>query len=156
MTTREIHFYNASSEDTRTPYILGQEPIEYTFDGKEGSIYFDGYYYVEDHAPPYPEDDDIDICERERRHDEWLPKKAIMFTTLRETEPSKVETREDGSIHTEYNYLEKDMYMIEIYKREKDEVTNQYSDMGDEYDGMKVCFFPTRKQRIFFRVLETL
>ena len=154
MTTLNIDFQNAPDDNSSLPYILGQEPIDFKFDGKEGSIFFNGYYYVEDHAPPYPEDEDLDLWDRPRRYKEWLPRKACMFTSLRETEPSKIETHANGSTYTHYNYIEKGLYIIEIYKRVIYECTNQYSELEDE--GMQVCFFPTDKQTIYFRVLENL
>ena len=80
MTTRQIYFRDyEKSIRQRMPYIHGQEPIEYFCDGKEGYIHFDGYYYVENHAPPYTEDDELEMCDRPSRYDTWLPQKLIMF-----------------------------------------------------------------------------
>ena len=160
MTTIEIEMYKAESEGFATPYIKGQEPIEYICDGKEGSILFDGYYYVEDHGPPYPEDSDPDLkpWERPRRYSEWLPKKCMMFMKRRETEPSKEEYDEvEKCTRIYYNYLEQQNYMIEIYKRVIHECTDEISEIEDD-DGspMNVCFFPTNKQTIYFRVLEEI
>ena len=71
-----------------TPYICGQRPISYECDGKEGVIFFNGYYYVENHAPPYPEDDLLKRWEIPRRYNEWLPKEALLF--VKEEEGEKV------------------------------------------------------------------
>ena len=48
-------------------------------------------------------------------------------------------------------------YIIEIFKKVIHEITDVYSPVEDQ-DGtlMDVCFFPTRKQTIYFRVLEAL
>lgn len=121
----------------KTPYICNQEPIEYFCDGKEGYIHFDGYYYVENHAPPYLEDEALGP----RRYDVWLPQKLTMFVQLFEKET--------------YKELECLQYIVEIYKKVIHENTDVISDI-EEGDGekMKVCFFPTNRQTIYFRVLE--
>lgn len=41
-------------------------------------------------------------------------------------------------------------YSIEIYRREILENTSEYS---DEVDGMRVCFFPSNRMRIWFNIL---
>jgi len=46
-------------------YIMDDKPIEYKCDGKEGSIYFNGYYYVEDGPPSH-----------NTRYDKWLPENS--------------------------------------------------------------------------------
>jgi len=159
MTTIEVCMYTANPGDYATPYIKGQEPIEYICDGKEGSILFDGYYYVEDTSPPYPEDNDPNLkpWERPRRHSEWLPKKCMMFMTRRETEPSKEEYDEETFVtRVFYNILEKQQYVIEIYKRDIHDCTDVISQIEDNGSPMDVCFFPTNKQTIYFRVLEEI
>ena len=138
MTTRQINFYDYEERTSRkTPYICNQEPIEYFCDGKEGYIHFDGYYYVENHAPPYLEDEALGP----RRYDVWLPQKLTMFVQLFEKET--------------YKELECLQYIVEIYKKVIHENTDVISDI-EEGDGenMKVCFFPTNRQTIYFRVLE--
>ena len=151
MTTRQVNFYvYEKNTHKQTPYICGQEPIEYFCDGKEGYIHFDGYYYVENHAPPYPEDDGLTL----RRYDVWLPQKLLMFMQLFEKEPYKVEI--DGNTTTSYyKELESLQYIIEIYKKVVHENTDVISELEDD-DGekTKVCFYPTDRQTIYFRVLE--
>jgi hypothetical protein len=108
----------------------------YECDGKEGTIAFNGYYYVENGPPPYPED----IHRRaRRRYSEWLPKKVFM------------------SLKSHDNQRQAVFYKIEIYKMEVYESTNEISEIDDE-DGetMKVCFFPTNRIRLWFRVLENM
>ena len=153
MTTREVYFYQYE-EDThqQTPYICGQESIEYLCDGKEGYIHFDGYYYVENHAPPYLEDEALGPI----RYDVWLPQKLIMFTQLREKEPYNVEVV-DNVTKSYYKELETLRYIIEIYKKVIHENTDVISDIeSNNKDAMRVCFFPTNRQTIYFRVLEIL
>jgi len=138
MTTRQINFYAYEERTSRqTPYICNQEPIEYFCDGKEGYIHFDGYYYVENHAPPYLEDEGLGP----RRYDVWLPQKLIMFVQLFEKEA--------------YKELECLQYIVEVYKKVIHENTDVISDIDDgDGENMKVCFFPTNRQTIYFRVLE--
>ena len=139
MPKTEIYFNTARKEDHRVPYISNDEPIEYVCDGKEGHVTFDGYFYVEDHAPPYPEDEGIPIHEC-RRTTEWLPKTVAMY--VRTLEGEKV--------------LEDHAYLVEIYKRVKHECTNKYSELDGEGAPMRVCFFPTDRQTMYFRIVETL
>ena len=151
MTTREVYFYQYE-EDThqQTPYICGQEPIEYSCDGKEGYIHFNGYYYVENHAPPYLKDEAL----RQRRYDVWLPQKLKMITQLREKEPYKEEVV-DNVTTSYYKELECLQYIIEVYKKVIHKNTDVIGEIGDD-DGenTRVCFFPTNRQTIYFRVLE--
>ena len=132
MEIRQVQFYNAPDDQSRLPYITGEPPIEFNFDGKEGSILFNGHFHVEDHAPPY---DGNAI-----RHDQWLPIKAMMITLLAESESVSIA---DG------------MYMVEIYKRISHECTEDYIDL-EGHPGKKISFHQMAKQTIFFKVLETL
>lgn len=141
MTTIDNISFQGIHDDYRVPYICSDEPFEYVCDGEEGYITFDGYYYVENHAPPYPEDSDL---ENSGRYPEWLPKTMNMIYVKREeAPPSKV--------------IEETVYTIEIYKKIIHKSTNRISQIEDD-DGevMNVCFFPTNKQTIYFRILETL
>ena len=138
MTTRQINFYEyETGTHGKTPYICNQEPIEYFCDGKEGYIHFDGYYYVENHAPPYLEDEGLGP----RRYDVWLPQKLIMFVQLFEKEA--------------YKELECLQYIVEVYKKVIHENTDVTSDIEDaDGENMNICFFQTNRQTIYFRVLE--
>ena len=151
MTTRQINFYAYEERTSRqTPYICNQEPIEYFCDGKEGYIHFDGYYYVENHAPPYLEDDAFEP----RRYDVWLPQKLTMFAQLFEKEPYKVEVVDNVTTCC-YKELECLQYIVEIYKKVIHENTDVISEIEyDEREKMNVCFFPTNRQTIYFRVIE--
>jgi hypothetical protein len=127
----------------------------YECDGKEGSIEFDGYYYVEAGPPPYPEDSDptIQPWDKPRRYSEWLPKKVFMSMTLRDKEPYRTERFNEGWTQ-HYTEHKKEFYMIEIYKKEIYESTDVISQIDDDGELMDVCFFPTNKMKLWFRVLE--
>ena len=147
MTRRSVSFYGYEKGiQQRTPYISGQEPIEYVCDGNEGHIHFDGYYYVEDEP--------LEQWDRPRRHQEWLPQKLIMCMQLCEKEPYKVEVVNNAT-RSYYKELDKLQCVVEIYKRiihEKTDVLSEIEDSNGET--MNVCFFPTNRQTIYFRVLE--
>jgi len=102
--------------------------IEYN--EKEGSIHFNGYYYVEDHAPPYPEDLKLEPWERPTRYNKWLPRVVTM------------------SVYEDNTYNE---YQIEIYKRIIHESTDKISEIEEDGEPIRVCFFPTNRQTIYFR-----
>jgi hypothetical protein len=138
MTTLEIYFRGPK----KTPYIYNQDTIEYICDGITGSLCFDGYYYVED------------TKKEEARYSDWLPQTLDMYVKRRETEPYKKEVGENGYTRYFYNTVEENLYTIEIYKRVIHESTDIISQVEDE-DGeeMNVCFFPTNKQTVYFRVL---
>ena len=108
--------------------IYISELLEYN--EKEGSIHFNGYY-VEDHAPPYPE---VESWERHTRYNIWLPRVVIM------------------SVYKD-DYKE---YTIEIYKRIIHESTDKISEIEEDGEPMRVCFFPTNRQTIYFRILSLL
>jgi hypothetical protein len=74
----------------------------------------------------------------------------------REKEPYKQEVDEKGISTSYYNIIEEYMYLIEIYKRVIHESTDKYTEIEEDGMPMKVCFFPTNKQTIYFRILETL
>jgi hypothetical protein len=136
MTTREVYFYQ-HEEDTyqQTPYICGQEPIEYLCDGKEGYIHFNGYYYVENDPPPYNEDiynQATRIC----RNNKWLPRKHIMNLIYNQGE----------------KYIE-ELYVIEIYKKETHESTDTISYIEDG-ELIECLFFPTNYLTLHFNIIS--
>jgi len=157
-TTYDIYFHTISKEEYSSPYVRDSDSVIYECDGKEGSLAFDGYYYIENGPPPYPEDSDPTLkpWEKPRRYSEWLPKKVSMSLTLRETEPYKTEKIEEGGIRCYYKELQKVYYIIEIYKKEVYDSTDVISEIEDDGEPMNVCFFPTNKMKIWFRVIEDL
>ncbi len=157
MIITEIMTHN-SPEDPNL-YISGMRPIEYECDGKSGFIHFDGYYYIENHPPPYSEDEHLKPWERPRRYSSWLPKTLFIQVTKRQEEPYKEEVSESGVTTRYYDIIEQKFYQIEIYKKEVFESTDKISENADfDEDGepIHICFFPTNIQKVYFRVLETL
>lgn len=121
---RSFTFFSAEHHG-REPYI--QEFIDYTLDGANGYIHFNGYYYVPD---------------------EEFPKRIFFITGLNEVVAS-----EEG--YTKYELQDAHMYEVDIFKRDIVRKTDQISEIEDE-DGtpMRVCFFPTNEQKLHFRVLN--
>lgn len=147
MTTLDIQFHSLQG---RAPYIVNRASTEYTCDGKEGSITFDGYYYVEDHADSIQEDH-----APEEGDAQYLPQTLYLFMNRREKEPYKTEVSEMGYTTSHYRTIEEYAYIVEVYKRVKHESTDRISNIEDsDGEDMKVCFFPTNKQTIYFRVLD--
>ena len=136
MPTYYVQFHTASPGDFSVPYVRHSDSVVYECDGKEGTIAFNGYYYVENGPPPYPEDSDGHI---RRRYSEWLPKKVFMSLKPCDKHHKSV------------------FYMIEVYKMEMYESTNEMSEIDDEEgEATKVCFFPTNRMKLWFRVLEDM
>jgi hypothetical protein len=157
MPKREIHFLHSGASSS-PPHI--RELHSYICDGSEGIIEFDGHYYLSNgsETPLY------------LQSSKSLPTKEIIFTQLLSDTPKYV-TRaphpyqplelvpshsSQNIEYVSYDVLEENLYLIEIYRRKIVECTDQISTIEDE-DGeeMKVCFFPTARQRLYFRVLET-
>ena len=156
MTTLEAHFmYTKASE--WPPHIMGQTPTAYECDGKEGFITFNGSYYVENHPPPYPEDEALPVYERPRRYTEYLPKTHFLTVNIRETEPYRVDVSGNRTTH-HYKELEQKLYMVEVYKKVVHKCTDQYGPVDLDGDGelTQVCFTPTNLQTVYFRVLEVI
>ncbi len=128
----QLRHFQFFSTDRRDPYI--RSVIDYQISDTEGSITFDGYYYV---------------------LNEEFPIKTMYNTTLREEKPYEEGMSEDGGTYVKYKNVEDKWYEIEIYDRVKIEDTSKFSEVNDE-DGelMRVCFFPTYKQKILFKVIK--
>lgn len=140
---------------TRGPYI--QELFDYTCDGSEGSFEFNGYYYVDD-----GENEDF------RDHQKKMPTTEVVHVKkISDAPPVITYTEEpswlaepDGSRplvqvrHTKHEILDEHTYVIEIYKRKVIENTDRFSKVRDGDEEMDICFFPTDRQRLYFRVLE--
>ena len=125
---KEAHLYDVHFfSKGSAPYVRNLLDYELTRDG--GHITFDGYYYIEDSE---------------------LPTVHEMYFSKRQPEPYRV----DGNTY-HYHF---DFHMaatIEIMERETGRITDRISKEVDE-DGeeMNVCFFPTKIQRLHFRVIE--
>lgn len=156
MKTYDIQFYSIG-ESSRVPYVVKGDTVVYNCDGKEGSIEFDGYYYVESGPPPYPEDSDPTIkpWDKPRRYSEWLPQKVMINVLQRDKEPYRTETFENSWNEYYTEYL-REFYTIEIYNKEVYESTDVISEIDDDGEPMHICFFPTNKMKLWFRVIEDM
>lgn len=128
----EFHFVHHDASNGLLPYI--RECIDFSRDDLNGSITFNGYYYEDDSK---------------------LPQKMLMFYSKYESEPYE-EKDISGVRHSYFKKLEELMCDIEIIGRTIIENTDHYSDEIDE-DGseMRICFFPTNKQTLHFKILKT-
>jgi hypothetical protein len=129
----------------RTPYVDSYEPLEYTCDGTKGSLTFDGHYYIEDEEPTNEE--------RAESPHMYLPQKLELYVHVHDAKPYKTEVNDQGITVSHYRTINKYAHVVEIYKRVKHASTNKISTIEGEGD---VCFFPTNKQTIYFRVVRPL
>ena len=128
MGSREFEFH---TKDRRNPYI--DEVIDYNVSEDKGYLYFNGYYYV---------------------LNEEFPIRMFFSTVLYEDEPYEV-TQNGSDTYKRYKVLEKKFYEVEVYDREKLKDTSEFGEMEDENGSMmRVCFFPTHEQKIYFRVIK--
>jgi hypothetical protein len=123
------HVHFTTPDDSRGPYV--QRLIDYELTPTGGHITFDGYYYIEDSD---------------------LPKILTLDFSKREEKPYKV-VNGGHHYHFEFNYAAE----VEIHEREIIKITDAISTIEDD-DGeeMRVCFFPTRIQRLHFSVIKLL
>lgn len=144
--------------DRAHPYV--QEAFAFECDGRHGYLEFNGYYYV----------NDVGATEDDRRFSVSLPKEEMVIVTRRLDVPPLIWRAYEPSFlkdangaHplvemelTEYR-VDQASYKILVERREKIYNTDVLSTI-DDADGeeMSVCFFPTDKQRVYFRVLEVL
>lgn len=86
---------------------------------------------------------------------EEFPKRIFFNTTVREEKPYEEKQTEYG-YEAKYRTVEDKFYEVEIYDRIKIENTSSYDEV-DEEDGskMRICYFPTHEQKIYFKVLNT-
>jgi hypothetical protein len=141
--------------DRAHPYI--QEAFEFECDGLNGFLEFNGYYYVDDGV-------------EEPRFGRCLPKEETIIVTRRLNVPPRIWRAYEPSFLkdanganplvemevTEYR-VDQACYKILVERREKIYNTDVLSTVEDaDGEEMSVCFFPTDKQRIHFRVLEVL
>jgi hypothetical protein len=140
----ELDFFNKTM---LTPYI--QELISYDLSGTEGCIHFNGYYYVinaEEHDPLYYRDPSS-----------ILPQKMYMLFKKHSKEPCRIEDVSGGWKRARYEMEEERFYYIECHKKVELENTSVYGPVLEENGViLNVCFFPTARQRLYFRVLKVL
>jgi hypothetical protein len=141
--------------DRAHPYV--QEAFEFECDGLDGFLEFNGYYYVDDGV-------------EEPRFGRCLPKEETIIVTRRLDVPPRIWRAYEPSFLKDANgvnplvemeiseyRIDQCGYRIVVSRREKiynTDVLSRIEDNGGEE--MDVCFFPTDKQRIHFRVVEIL
>ncbi len=125
---RRFEFF---SRERRDPYV--QHLIDFQINDKEGFIHFDGYYYV---------------------MNEEFPKHIFFNTTVREEKPYEEKQTEYG-YECKYRTIEDSFYEVEIYDRVKIENTSSYDEVDEDGQKMRICYFPTHEQKIFFKVINT-
>lgn len=161
---RNTNFWFTGYKVSRIPYV--RELIEYTNDKKEGMIYFNGYYNV--NRIPREEITREMQMNGMIKYDISLPQKLLMvyeeyeetpYLVNEEFETHIIDGKEVQVPHTTEKYKTIDIYLqeIEVYRAEDIEDTSVYSTIEDD-DGeeMNVCFFPTMKMKLYFRVLRNL
>lgn len=133
----DIKFDSLDDDQLTIPYITQKNSIKYETHGKEGKIYFNGYYYIEN-DPLTAEEELVEIWKRPRRYLKNLPRRHMMYIYYEE------------STYT-------DAYIIEIYKKETHERTNLISKVEDDAESeMNICFFPTNNLTLHFKIISTL
>jgi hypothetical protein len=125
---RRFEFF---SRERRDPYI--QHLIDFQINDLEGYIHFNGYYYV---------------------MNEEFPKRVFFNTTVREDKPYEEKQTEYGCEY-KYRTVEDSFYEVEIYDRIKMENTSSYDEVDEDGHKMRICYFPTHEQKIFFKVINT-
>ncbi len=125
-------------------------------DDQNGMIEFDGYYYVNDGSEDF------------ESYSVLLPIEEEIIVTHRLDTPPRVWRGQEPSFFKDKNgerplvdmeyaehRLDRHFYKIRIERREKLYNTDVTSTIeGEHGEEMRVCFFPTDRQRIYFRVLE--
>jgi hypothetical protein len=124
---RRFEFF---SREHRDPYI--QQLIEFHINENKGYIHFNGYYYV---------------------MNEEFPKRVFFNTTVREDKPYEEKQTEYG-YECKYKTIEDDFYEVEIYDRVKIENTSVYDEVDEDGHKMRICYFPTHEQKIFFKIIN--
>ncbi len=121
-----VRYFEFFSRENRNPYI--QKLIEFNISQTEGFIYFDGYYYV---------------------LNEEFPKRLFFNTTLSE------EKQTENGYEYKYQMIEDNFYEVEVYDRIKMENTNVYDETEEDGQKIRICYFPTYKQKIYFKVINS-
>lgn len=130
-----------------------QELNNYSIDltNNEGTIEFNGYYYVNDDDG---DEEPKDGWSYNRRYNETLPTILLMDVIVMEGEAKPV-AGESGSYRQEI--ISGDRYLVQVYKRDiiqnTDVISNEVDEDGEE---MNICFFPTNLQRLYFHILKVV
>ena len=123
--------FSCDGSRVRRPFVETVYAHELNPTLREGSIEYTGYFYIQD--------SDLPLCYTMR---------------LYKTEKEPVEIDISGNTTTTtYRTLFDYIFRVEIFRREQYEDTSQFAD--DPEEGC-VCFFPTHREKIWFRILEDL
>lgn len=148
---REVLFSYNTPLGIKVPYV--REVLDYANDGSGGYLEFDGYWYR--HRVEYDEVVDADGRVRYMRNDiDPLPCELIFTTKLVDLQPFETEVDSSGDMVEYFRLTEREEYRILATTVTEVCDTSEYC--SDEEDGGHICFFPTARQRIDFRVIERL
>lgn len=156
-------FTNFEDERRCAPNIHNEDTVELVLNDTEGSVTFEGNFRIEDHAPPYPEDDALEEWERPFRHSRHLPIRLNLYVEQREKEPYCSESVPLSDLSPEmrahggtgwtrllFRIYEEHHYIVEIYRRViHTSLTSIESGATERDDAVK-------RQTVFFRVVETV
>ena len=136
---RNIHFDIVHPQDSRITFYICKLH-DYSNTGEDGHIEFNGYIYYD--------------IGNETQYNRSLTKSLLCMTEY----STEGVVNSDAPEITTYSCIQHHMYEVEFYRREIITNTNAYSTLEEEgYDSkMKVCFFPTDHQRIYFKVLREI
>ena len=151
MTEWIVNLQTDSASDP-CPYIREECPVEFTCpvaQSAEGHLTFDGYYYVEDHAPPYPEDNSLEPWERPTRRDQWLPKLLVIHAIRKEKLPYKEISYSNNK--PIYNFVE----LIHKDSREEDAAFRAQEEPADATALKNTSYGSDGARCRYYKVLET-
>ena len=146
----ETYIEFTPKRDCSRVYIQDLKNYSIDLTKNEGTIEFNGYYYVNDPSDDEPKDE----WTYHRRYSETLPTILLMYVYVMDGEAKPV-PGEPGSFRQEI--ISADHYLVQVYKRDIIQNTDVISTIEDE-DGseMNVCFFPTDHQRLHFQILKVV
>lgn len=135
---RNIEFFLVHPNDSVITFYI-RKLFDYVNDGENGHIEFNGYIYY-------------DIGD-ETKYNRQLTKGLLHMTEY--SSEGKEDPTKPGV--TSYSFIQRHIYEVEFIQREIISETDRYSTIADEEDKpMRVCFFPTDHQRVYFKVLREI
>jgi hypothetical protein len=135
---RNIQFHIVHPQDSIITFYV-RKLYDYVNDGENGHIEFNGYIYYD--------------VGNETKYNRSLTKSILCMTEY----SAEGIVNSDKPEVTTYSFIQHHIYEVEFYRREIIKNTNAYSTI-EEDDGteMNVCFFPTDRQRVYFKVLREI
>jgi hypothetical protein len=116
--TTTITFRNLDGDYFKIPLILDEEQTVYKCDGKQGEIYFNGYYYVNNSVEFKELDDDVE-------YNDSLPLTVEMRMRVHEKTSSTSIINKKGDLHRVYKLIDSKKCKIEIYKIVREKTTRE-------------------------------